>query len=508
MSQNNPQNKNITKIKNIVIVGGGTAGWMTASLLAKTLGKALNITLVESDKIGIVGVGEATIPPILNFNNAIGIDERAFIKATQGTIKLGIEFNNWNLQGDSYMHAFGNIGKKFPFCDFHHFWLRQQQLVALENSSPADGKSFWDYSLNYQAAKQNKFAPIHNIPNTHLPGLAYAYHFDAGLYAKFLSKHAQGMGVKRIEGTIVRVLQNRDSGFVESLLLEDGTSITGDLFIDCTGLAALLIEKTLSTGFDDYSHWLPCDRAMAVPCEKTDNIEPYTRSTAHNVGWQWRIPLQHRTGNGLVYASKHMTDEEAKELLLANLDGKPLAEPRVIPFRTGRRRKQWHKNVIAIGLSSGFFEPLESTNIHLIQTTAIRLIKFFPHNGIQQEEVDEFNRQSKVEGIRDFIILHYKLNSRGDSEFWRTCQRMDIPESLLNKIELFKKTGKVFCKPDDLFTEIAWQQVMIGQGNIPEDYHILADTLSHEQLTDLMASLKTLINRTVEKLPSHDHFLT
>ena len=515
MQKNSIQSEVQHKIQNVIIVGGGTAGWMTASLLAKTLGKTLNITLVESDKIGIVGVGEATIPPIVNFNSAIGVDERAFLKATQGTIKLGIEFNNWNQEGDSYMHAFGNIGKKFPFCDFNHFWLRAQQIEMAKNTDKAlqsgeHSKSFWDYSLNYQAAKQNKFAAINNIPNTNLPGLAYAYHFDAGLYAKFLSKHAQGMGVKRIEGTIIQVKKNKDSGFVESLFLEDGTSITGDLFIDCSGLAALLIEKTLSTGFDDYSHWLPCDRAMAVPCEKTDNIEPYTRSTAHKVGWQWRIPLQHRTGNGLVYSSKHMSDEDAKILLLNNLDGKPLAEPRVIPFRTGRRRKQWHKNVIAIGLSSGFFEPLESTNIHLIQTAAIRLMKFFPHHGVQQEEVDEFNRQSKVEaeGIRDFIILHYKLNSRGDSDFWRTCQRMDVPESLTNKIELFKKTGKVFCNPNDLFTEIAWQQVMIGQGIIPEDYHPLADTLSKEQLTDLMASLTTLINRTVDKLPSHDDFLT
>ena len=513
MQQTNSQSHTQNKIQNVVIVGGGTAGWMTASLLAKTLGKALNITLVESDKIGIVGVGEATIPPIVNFNNAIGVDEKAFIKETQGTIKLGIEFNNWHQEGDSYMHAFGNIGKKFPFCDFNHFWLRAQQDKHTNNKSVDNGhidsKSFWNFSLNYQAAKKHKFSPIRNIPNTNLPGLAHAYHFDAGLYAKFLCKHATAMGVKRIEGTITQVNQNNESGLIESVLLENDHYIAGDLFIDCSGLAALLIEKTLSTGFEDYSHWLPCDRAIAVPCEKVTPIEPYTRSTAHKIGWQWRIPLQHRTGNGLVYSSKHMSDEEAKELLLNNLDGKPLAEPRIIPFKTGRRRKQWHKNVIAIGLSSGFFEPLESTNIHLIQTAAIRLMKFFPHNGIKQEEVDEFNRQSKVEleGIRDFIILHYKLNNRGDSEFWRACQRMEIPESLLNKIELFKKTGKVFCKPDDLFTEIAWQQVMIGQGNIPEDYHTLADTLSHQQLTDLMASLTTLINRTVEKLPSHDEFL-
>jgi tryptophan halogenase len=507
MKQSDSQTSIKNNIKNVVIVGGGTAGWMTASLLVKTLGKALNITLVESDKIGIVGVGEATIPPILNFNSAIGIDERAFIKATQGTIKLGIEFSNWFQEGDSYMHAFGNIGKKFPFCDFNHFWLRDQQDQT--NSKDVHSSSFWDFSLNYQAAKQHKFAPLRNIPNTHLPGLAHAYHFDAGLYAKFLCAHATGMGVKRIEGTINKIIQNEDTGFIDRVLLENDTTISGDLFIDCSGLAALLIEKTLSTGFEDYSHWLPCDRAVAVPCEKVEPIEPYTRSTAHKVGWQWRIPLQHRTGNGLVYSSKHMSDDEAKELLLNNLDGKPLAEPRVIPFKTGRRRKQWHKNVIAIGLSSGFFEPLESTNIHLVQTAAIRLMKFFPHNGIQQEEVDEFNRQSKVEleGIRDFIILHYKLNNRGDSDFWRACQRMDIPKTLLNKIELFKKTGKVFCKPDDLFTEIAWQQVMIGQGNIPEDYHALVDTLSTEQRTDLMLSLKTLINRTVEKLPNHHEYL-
>ena len=510
-SQSNTQDEN-NKIKNVVIVGGGTAGWMTASLLVKTLGKTLNITLIESGQIGIVGVGEATIPPILNFNSAIGIDEKDFIKATMGTMKLGIEFNNWNLDGDSYMHAFGNIGKKFPFCDFHHFWLQNQQVKSANrkvNRGTIDASSFWDFSINYQAAKQDKFAPINHIPNTNLPGISHAYHFDAGLYAKFLAKHAQNMGVKRIEGTITQVNQHHDSGFITSVTLENGTCIWGDLFIDCSGLAAILIEKTLNAGFEDYSHWLPCDRAIAVPCEKVDPIEPYTRSTAHKAGWQWRIPLQHRTGNGLVYSSNHINDDEAKKLLLNNLDGKPLAEPKVIPFKTGRRRKQWHKNVIAIGLSSGFFEPLESTNIHLIQTAAIRLMKLFPHNGVKQLEVDEFNRQSKneLEGVRDFIILHYKLNNRSDSEFWRSCQRMDVPESLLNKIELFNTTGKVFCKPDDLFTEVAWQQVMIGQGSIPKDHHPLVDTLSHEQISDLMSSLKTLINRTVDKLPSHDEYL-
>jgi len=405
------------------------------------------------------------------------------------------------------MHAFGSIGKQFPFCDFHHFWQKAQHLNNREPN--VNNSSFWDYSLNYQAAKQNKFAQFNHIPNTNLPGLAYAYHFDASLYAKFLQKHAQGMGVERIEGKVTQVNQHSNSGFIKSLQLDNGTTITGDLFIDCSGFSALLIEKTLGTGFEDYSHWLPCNRAVAVPCEKSGLVEPYTRSTAHTVGWQWRIPLQHRTGNGLVYSDKHLSDEEAKTLLLDNLDGKPLAEPKVISFRTGRRRKQWNKNVVAIGLSSGFFEPLESTSIHLIQTAAIRLMKFFPHNGINIEEIDEFNRQSKIESesIRDFIILHYKLNKRNDSEFWRACQRMEVPESLTSKIELFKKTGKVFCNANDLFTEIAWQQVMIGQGNIPNDYHPLVDTLTEESLVGLMDNLKVLINRTVDNLPSHDDFL-
>ena len=495
------------EVKNVVVVGGGTAGWMTASLLAKVLGKSVDISLVESDQIGIVGVGEATIPPIINFNKAIGVDEKEFIKATNATIKLGIEFNHWNKQGDSYMHAFGNIGKKFPFCDFNHFWQKFESKK--ETNSPLNSNSFWDYSLNYQAAKQGKFAPLAVIPNTNLPGIAYAYHFDAALYAKFLRNHAEGLGVKRIEGKIVDVGQNMNSGFIETLNLENGKAINGDLFIDCTGLAALLIEKTLNTGYEDWSHWLPCNRAVAVPCESTANIEPYTRSTAHRAGWQWRIPLQHRIGNGLVYSDKHMTDDQAKELLLSQLDGKPLAEPKIVSYKTGRRRKQWNKNVVSIGLASGFFEPLESTNIHLIQTAAIRLVKYFPHLGINNEEVDSFNEESRIESetIRDFIILHYKLNSRGDSEFWRACQRMEVPESLSKKIDLFNKTGKVYCKPDDLFTEIAWQQVMLGQGNLPKDHHPIVNTLSDEQINELMSNLKTIINRAVEKLPTHEEFL-
>ena len=488
-------------IENVVIVGGGTAGWVTAALLNRILGKVINITLVESDQIGTVGVGEATIPPIITINNALGIAEKEFLQATKGTIKLGIEFENWKTQGDSYMHAFGGIGKNFPFSDFYHYWLKAKEL--------GDTSDFWDFSLNYQAAKHNKFSKAAKIEGTNMPGLTYAYHFDAGLYAQFLRKLCENNGVTRIEGLVEAVDVDDDNGFISGIKLKDGNTITGDLFIDCTGLAALLIEKTLNTGYEDWSHWLPCDRAMAVPCESTSPISPFTRSIAHSSGWQWRIPLQHRTGNGIVYSSKHMSDEQAKEVLLNNLDGKPLAEPKVIPFRTGRRRKQWHKNVVSIGLSSGFLEPLESTSIHLIQTAAIRLIKLFPHQGINQIEVDEFNHQAKIEieRIRDFIILHYKVNERNDSKFWKDCQRMDIPETLKHKIDLFKASGKLFREQDDLFTEIAWQQVLIGQGVMPEDQHPLADSLSKEQLVELMKNLKILIDRSVDKMPDHEDFL-
>jgi len=489
------------KIQKVVVVGGGTAGWLTAALLSKVLGKSIDIMLVESDKIGTVGVGEATIPPIIHFNNALGINEKDFIKATKATLKLGIEFENWGNQGEKYMHAFGGIGKNFPFCDFYHFWLKAQQM--------GDTSEFGEYSLNYQAAKKNKFAKMNRIEGTNLTGIEYAYHFDAGLYANFLREHCEKQGVIRIEGLIETVDQNKSNGNVTQLHLESGCIIEGDLFVDCTGLKALLIEETLSTGFDDWSHWLPCDRAMAVPCESVEPISPYTRSIAHGAGWQWRIPLQHRIGNGLVYSSKHMSDQEAQTILMENLDGKPLAEPKVISFKTGIRRKQWNKNVVAIGLSSGFFEPLESTNIHLIQTAATRLLKFFPHNGIKEEEIAEFNRQSQIESerMRDFIILHYKQTQRDDTAFWRACQQMDIPETLAKKMALFASSGKVFREQDELFTEIAWQQVMIGQGLLPKDHHPLVNSLTNEQINELMENLKTIINRTVEKMPSHDAFI-
>jgi tryptophan halogenase len=488
-------------VKTVVIVGGGTAGWIAAALLIKILGNALKIKLVESEQIGIVGVGEATIPPILTLNKALGLDEAEFLRETRGAIKLGIEFVNWKQTGERYMHAFGNIGKDFPFCSFHHFWTR-----GLRNGRQ---DSLWDFSLNYQAAIQNRFAKLDRLEAGNLQGLAYAYHFDASLYAGYLRRFSERLGVERIEGLISSVSLNPASGFIESVSLQGGNTIAGDLFIDCSGFRGLLIEQQLHTGYEDWTHWLPCDRAIAVPSASTTPLTPYTRSTAHEAGWQWRIPLQHRTGNGMVFCSKYWSEDDATALLLQNLDGAQLAEPRLIRFRTGRRIRQWNKNCVSMGLASGFLEPLESTSIHMIQSGVIRLIKSFPHAGIYQSEMDEYNRQSKMEWeyIRDFIILHYHLNQRNDSEFWRECRNMQIPESLARRMELFKNTGKVFREQEELFTEIAWQQVMIGQGLVPEDYHPLVNALSREQLDEFLDNVKKIIDEAVRRLPDHAQFL-
>ncbi|MFT3790993.1 MAG: tryptophan 7-halogenase [Rudaea sp.] len=485
----------------MVVIGGGTAGWISAALLVKILGNALKITVVESEQIGTIGVGEATIPPILSLNRALGFDEADFIRATRATIKLGIEFEHWGRIGARYMHAFGSIGKDFPFCGFHHFWTR----------SLGEGRreALWDYSLNYQSAKRNRFAPLEQLEIGKLPGLVHAYHFDAGLYAAYLRAFSERLGVRRIEGLITHANLDPATGGVQSVQLQGGGEVAGDLFIDCSGFRGLLIEQALNTGYEDWSHWLPCDRALAVACESAEPLAPYTRAIAHPGGWQWRIPLQHRTGNGLVYCSKYLSDEEARALLLANLDAAPLGEPRPIPFRTGRRTRQWNHNVVSIGLASGFLEPLESTSIHLIQSGVIRLIKHFPHAGITPAEIDEYNRQSQAEfeHIRDFLILHYWQNDRPDSEFWRECRNREPPPSLQQRIELFETTGKLFRAQDELFGEQAWQQVMIGQGIMPRDYHPLADSLTTQQLDELLDGVRAIIQRAVDGMGSHRQFI-
>lgn len=492
---------NPNKLDKIIIVGGGTAGWMAAASLAHSLRSTVPIELIESDEIGTVGVGEATIPSIKLFNKLLGINESDFLRETEGSIKLGIQFNNWGQLGDSYYHAFGGIGMSMGMVDFHQYWLK----AHLQDRSV----SLWDYSLNAAASDKNVFAPVEKLGNTRLEGLAYAYHFDATLYARYLRKYAERLGVTRIEGKIVKTNLREADGFIQSVSLADGQEISGDLFIDCSGFRGLLIEEALQSGYEDWSHWLPCDRALAVPSASAEEITPYTKATAHSAGWQWRIPLQHRTGNGHVFCSQYMSDDEACSILLENLDGEALAEPRLLKFKTGRRKKIWNKNCVALGLSSGFIEPLESTSIHLIQNGIGRLLDLFPDKSFREADINEYNNgmQREFERIRDFIILHYYANQRTDSEFWLACRKMDIPEKLTEKINLFKTHGRIFRFTDELFSEVAWLQVMTGQNILPETYHPMADILTDEQLSEFLKNIKTIINKAVTQLPSHRAYI-
>ena len=486
------------EIRSIVIAGGGTAGWMTAAALARVLGPRLTITLVESSEIGIVGVGEATIPAIAQYNRLVKLDEADFLRHTHGTFKLGIEFVDWYDKGQAYMHAFGPVGRDLAYIPFHHYWLRDLDSAG----------SLWDYSFNWRAAKQARFAPVDKIPDTPLAGLLWAYHFDASLYAAYLSKLAQGMGVRRVDGKISAVLQAPD-GDVRALKLEDGRELAAEFFIDCTGFRGLLIEQALKTGYEDWSHWLPCDRALAVPTARTEPLLPYTQSKALEAGWQWRIPLQHRTGNGHVYCSAHTSDDRARELLMANLDGKPLAEPRPIRFVTGKRKQLWNRNVVCLGLSSGFLEPLESTSIHLIQVAIQRLILLFPHHGDSEERRREFNRSAaaEYEYIRDFIILHYFANNRQGEPFWDACRNMSIPDSLRQRIELFRETASIFCAPDDLFQLTSWLQVMWGQGVRPRATHPFVETIAPQDRAGYLHDLRRLIADAAGRLPDHSAFI-
>ncbi len=489
-------------ISSIVIVGGGTAGWMSAALLGKIFGKKIKITLVESDAIGTVGVGEATIPPLLTFHGLLGINENEFIKATQATFKLGIRFENWGKQGASYIHPFGRYGDNFDLVAFHQYWLR---LYALGEAAPLE-----DYSLCAQAAAKGRFSrPVSNESRSIWSTFGYAFHFDAGLYAKFLRIFAEQHCVTRVEGKITQVQQRPEDGFISAVVLENGQQIAGDFFIDCSGFRGLLIEETLSTGYDDWSHWLPCDRAIAIPTSSEKAPQPFTRSIAHTAGWQWNIPLQHRVGNGHVYCSRYMSDDEATSILLKNLDGNPQKDPNYIRFTAGARKKVWNKNVLAIGLSSGFLEPLESTSIHLIQRGLSKLISWFPDKSFEQKNIDEYNRlhNRDVERVRDFIILHYKVNDRSDSEFWRHCREMDIPDELKNKIDTFVATGRLIELAGDSFSEASWLSVLMGQGITPKSYDPVADFYDLPQLKKVMAKMREIIIQTAESMPSHSGFI-
>lgn len=481
--------------KRIVVAGGGTAGWMTAAALAKTFGKVIDLTLVESEAIGTVGVGEATIPPLVTFNQLIGIGEADFMRATQATFKLGIEFENWKVEGEKYFHSFGSTGRDHWSAGFQHFWL--------DGLRRGHEQSFDEYCLELKAAYANKFA--------HLPDnkINYAYHLDSSLYAAFLRKLAEQHGAVRVEGKIANVELDGGSGHIAALTLDSGKRIEGDLFIDCTGFRAVLIEGALHAGFDDWTHWLPCDRAIAVQTKSVRPAIPYTRAIAHDAGWQWRIPLQHRQGNGIVYCSRYLEQDDALERLQSSVEGDKLTEPNFLRFTTGARRKQWYRNCIAVGLSGGFMEPLESTSIHLIQRAILRIIRMLPMGDVCQRDIDEFNDQQLTDmvQIRDFLVLHYKATDRRDSPFWRQCADMDVPDTLAHKIALFRETGRVFRKNEELFAENSWIQVMMGQGIMPRSHHPIASKLSDQELDGLLSNLRNSINQTVSSLPEHHAYV-
>lgn len=491
---------NDRRISKILIVGGGSAGWMTAAALAKTLSHGCEIVLVESEQIGTVGVGEATIPPIRTFNQMLEIDEREFVKATQGSFKLGIQFVDWGRKGDSYFHPFGPHGRPFDILPVHQQWLRDRLA--------GDDSDFDDLSMAWQMAKAGKFNLPGQDPRNVLSTFDYAYHFDAGRYARYLRAYSEARGVVRREGKVAQVEQNGETGFVTAVQLEDGSRIEAELFIDCSGFRGLLIEDTLAAGYDDWSQWLPCDRAVAVPCARAGDLTPYTRSTAREAGWQWRIPLQHRTGNGYVYCSQYIDDDAALDTLLGNLDGAPLAEPNRLRFVTGMRRKFWDRNVIAIGLSSGFMEPLESTSLHLIQAGISKLLALFPDRDFDPMVRDEYNHiaRTEFERIRDFLILHYKLTQRDDTDFWRYCSAMEIPDTLAFKIEHFRRYGRHIARDMDLFGAPSWHAVHIGQGNIPQSTDPIAAYRGDEGRVWL-GKLRAAMAAEAARQPAHPDFI-
>jgi tryptophan halogenase len=481
-------------VKNVVIVGGGTAGWMTAAALTKLIGKNLHISLVESDQIGTIGVGEATIPTFFALHQLLQINEAEFLAEVHGTIKLGIAFENWKQLDHQYIHAFGYTGQSCWAAGFQHFWLKAKTLGISEEYSR--------YSPELMAAVAGKFGLLQQN------GLNYAYHIDATRYARYLRRLAEKSGARRIEGKIIQVKQTQD-GDIASLHLDNGQTVQGDFFIDCSGFAGLLIDKTLNTGFQEWSQWLPCDRAVAVQTRSVSPPIPYTRSIAQACGWQWRIPLQSRVGNGLVYSSDYLSDDQATSLLLTNIQGDTLIEPRVIPFKTGQRHFHWKKNVVALGLAAGFLEPLESTSIHLIQRGIIRLMQMFPYGGINQPDQHEFNQQmsDEYEFIRDFIIMHYHITERTDTEFWRRNSAMSIPDSLQHRLSLFQESGRVFQAEGDVFGENSWTQVMLGQGLTPASYHPIVDMMSDHELRQFMRHQLQRVELVVKQLPDHNAFI-
>jgi tryptophan halogenase len=493
---------NENNIKDIVIIGGGTAGWMTAAGLARLLKHPeINIRLIESEAIGTVGVGEATIPHIKLFNNLLGLNEDEFVSRTNATFKLGIEFANWDRQGKSYIHPFGAYGIDMEGLRFHQYWLRHRAL--------GDTSSLDDYNLQIMAARAGKFQRPQKIKNSPLGSIEYAFHFDATLYAQFMRNFSERNGVKRTEGKVVTVEQNPETGFVESVTLDSGEVIAGELFIDCSGFRGLLIEQTLKTGYDDWSSVLPCNRAVTVGSQKVADPIPYTKATAKKAGWQWRIPLQSRTGNGHVYCSDYLSDDEAAETLMAGLDSEAIGDPKLLRFTTGMRKKVWNKNVVAIGLSAGFMEPLESTSIHLIQTAIARLMTHFPDKHFNEADIRYFNQRTllEYEQVRDFLVLHYCATERDDSDFWNYCRTMEIPETLSQRLDIYEENARLYRDDKELFGEVSWLAVMHGQGIEPKRYHPNANIMPEDELNKRMSDIRRTWSNCLATIPSHQQFI-
>ncbi|RPF70935.1 tryptophan halogenase family protein [Aurantiacibacter spongiae] len=493
---------NINAVDRVVIVGGGTAGWMAAAALSRYFDNGRRkIVLVESDAIGTVGVGEATIPPIASFNAMLDINENDFLRATRGTFKLGIEFVNWGRLGDRYFHPFGTYGQDLHGIKFHQLFLRE--------AARGGPRSIADFSMSTAAAAAGRFGRPAPGAQSLVSQIAYAFHFDAGLYASFLRKMAEKQGTRRREGRIVRVHRNAENGDVTGVELDGGEVVKGDLFLDCSGFRGLLIEEALETGYEEWSRWLPMDRALAMPTANTRSPPPFTRATAHGAGWQWRIPLQHRTGNGHVFCSAYTNADDAETTLRDHAEGEPLADPRLLRFVTGMRRKAWNHNVVSLGLSAGFIEPLESTSIHLIQNGIARLFALFPEREISPLERDEYNRGMRelYEDVRDFIILHYKATQRNDTPFWRYVREMDVPESLTRKMALWRLHGRIFRENAELFSEPSWIAVMLGQNVWPDRYDPIADTLDEHRVASAMAQMREAYHRTAQGLPTQEEFL-
>lgn len=491
-------------IDHIIIVGGGTAGWMAAAALSRIrAGRPVAITLIESEEIGTVGVGEATIPPFLDFNRLLEIDECDLLSMVQGSFKLGIQFVNWGKIGDSYIHPFGNYGYQVDGISFHHVWHKYQQA--------GDKRPIQVFNVETMAAHFGRFARTEDYQRDDLPPVNYAYHIDAGRYARYLRNYAETRGVVRREGKISDVTLDNESGFVSSVTMENGDVLKGDLFIDCSGFRGLLIEQALKTGYDDWSNYLPCNRAVALPCLREDGSGPlpYTRATAHSAGWQWQVPLQHRNGNGHVYCNEYMSDDEAHSILVNNIAGKPGAEPNFLRFVTGRRKKFWNKNVVALGLASGFMEPLESTSLHLVNTGINKLIALLSLDGVTQAQEDAFNRLTGKEyaRIRDFLILHYNSTTRDDSPFWNYCRNMSVPDSLTEKVELFRQNGQIFREDDELFTETSWAAVMMGQGIKMGGHNAMADAVREPNTRREIDEMEKSIQFVVQHMPSHGEYL-